>query len=77
MAKEKLNSMWGKWAQNKNKTQTNFVTSMKELYELLTSPGTEVTNLIFSSDEMVKLSRKYSDNNIAAGNNVKAAVLPM
>jgi len=39
--------MWGKWAQNQNKTQTTIVNSEKEFYKLLTSPGTEVTNLIF------------------------------
>ena len=37
----------GKWAQNQNKTQTTIVESEKVFYELLTSPGTEVTNLIF------------------------------
>ena len=43
LAKLKLNSMWGKWAQNQNKTQTTIVDSEKEFYVLLTSPGTEVT----------------------------------
>ena len=50
MAKLKLNSMWGKWAQNQIKTQTTLVTSAKELYELLTSLATEVTNLIILND---------------------------
>jgi hypothetical protein len=31
LAKLKLNSMWGKWAQNQNKTQTTLVTSEKVL----------------------------------------------
>jgi len=30
LAKLKLNLMWGKWAQNQNKTQTSLVTSEKE-----------------------------------------------
>jgi len=34
-AKLKLNSMWGNWAQNQNKTQTTIVVSKKEFYELL------------------------------------------
>jgi hypothetical protein len=42
LAKLKLNSMWGKWAQNQNKTQATIVESKKEIYELLTSPGIEV-----------------------------------
>ena len=46
LAKLKLNSMWGKWVQNQNNTQTTIVNSENEFYERLTSPGTEVTNLI-------------------------------
>jgi len=45
--------MWGKWTQNQNKNQTTPVNSVKELYEILTSPGTDVTNLIFPNDDMV------------------------
>ena len=52
LAKLKLNWMWGKWDQNQNKTQTTLVTSVKDLYELLTSPGTDVTNLIFPNDDV-------------------------
>jgi len=52
--------MWGKWAQNQNKTQTTIVDSEKEFYELLTSPGTEVTNLIFPNNEVAWISWKYS-----------------
>jgi len=47
--------MWGKWAQNQNKTQT-IVDSEKEFYELLTCPGTEVTNLIFPKDDVAWFS---------------------
>jgi len=35
LAKLKLKSMWGKLAQNQNKTQTTIVDSEKEFYELL------------------------------------------
>jgi len=51
-AKLKLNSMGWKRAQNQNKTQTTLVTSMNELYELLTSPSTKVTNHIFPNDDV-------------------------
>jgi hypothetical protein len=42
--------MWGKWAQNK--TQTSLVSTEKEFHELLTNPGTEITNLIFPNDDV-------------------------
>jgi hypothetical protein len=74
LAKLKLNSMWGKWAQNQNKTQTTLVTSEKEFYELLTSPGIEVTNLMFLNDDVAWVSWRYSEGNVAAGKNVNVAV---
>jgi len=55
-AKLKLNSMWGKWAQNQNKTQTTSVDSEKEYYELLTRPCTEVTIFIFPNDDVAWVS---------------------
>jgi hypothetical protein len=64
----------GKWAQNQNKTQKNLVTSVKELYELSTSPGTEVKNIIFPNDGVVWVSWKQSEDNITAGKNVNVAV---
>jgi hypothetical protein len=66
--------MWGKWAQNQNKTQTTIVDSEKEFYELLTSPGTEVTNLNFPKNEVVLISWKISENNVTTGKNVNMAV---
>jgi hypothetical protein len=72
LAKVKLNSVCGKWAQNK--TETTLVTSKQEFYELLTSSGTEVTNLIFPNDGMAWESWKYSEDNFAARKNVKVAV---
>ena len=74
LAKLIIISMWGKWAQNQNKTQTTLVSSVKELYELLTIPGTDVTNLIFPNDDVVWVSWKHSEDNIAAGENVNVAV---
>ena len=58
--------MWGKWAENQNKTQRTHVTSLKELYELLTITGTEVTSIIFPNDNVVRVSWKDSKDNIAA-----------
>ena len=60
-------------AQNQNKTQTTIVTSVKVLYELLTTPGTEVRYLIFPKDDVVWVSWKYSEDNIAGGKIVTVA----
>ena len=74
MAKLKLNSMWSKWEHNQNKTQTTIVDSEKEFSELLTNPGTEVTNLIFPNDAVAWVPWKYSEENVAAGKIVNMAV---
>jgi len=66
--------MWGKWAQIQNKTQTTIVNSEKEFYEYLTSPGAEVTNLIFPNEEVAWFSCNFSENNVASGKNVNVAV---
>jgi hypothetical protein len=68
LAKLKLNSMWGKWAQNQNKTQTNLATSVKALYEILTS------TTYIPEWWRVWVSLKNSEDNIAEGKNVNVAV---
>jgi len=57
----------GKWAQNQSKAQTTIVNSEKEFCELLTIPGTKVTNLIFPNEEVAWVPWKYSNDNVAAG----------
>ena len=74
LAKLKLNSMWEKFAHNENKTHTKLVTSGKEFYELITSPGIEVQTFIFPNDEVVWVSWKYSEENIVPGRNVNVAM---
>jgi hypothetical protein len=67
LVKLKLNSMWDKWAQNQNKTQPSLVTSAKQFYELITSPGIEFSNLIFPKEEVVWISWKYTEENNPPG----------
>jgi hypothetical protein len=66
--------MWDRWAQNQNKTQTTLVNSEKEFYELLTCPGTEVTNLIFTNDDVAWVSWRYTEDNVAAGKNFNVVI---
>jgi hypothetical protein len=42
----------------------------ERLYELLTCPGTEVTNLIFPNDDVAWVSWRFTEDNVAAGKNV-------
>jgi len=56
------------------KDQTTIFSSENEFYELLTSPGTEVKNLIFPNKEVAWVSWKYSEDNVTTGKNVNVAV---
>jgi hypothetical protein len=61
LAKLCLNSFWGKLTERNNRTESRMVSDPNELYRFLATPGIEVTNLMFASDEVVWLSWRYSD----------------
>jgi len=58
LAKLCLNSMWGKLTERNDRTITKIITEPKELYGFLATPGIEVTNIIFASDDLDRLSWK-------------------
>ena len=60
LAKLCLNSMWGKLTERKDRTQTRVITEPKDLYRFLATPGIEVTNLVFASDDVDCISWKHS-----------------
>jgi len=74
LAKLISNLMLGNWAQNQNKTQATIVNSDKGSYELSTSLGTDVTNLIFPNEEVGWVPCKYSEHNVTSGTNVNVEV---
>jgi len=60
MAKLCLNSMRGNLTERKDRTHTKAISEPKELYSFLTTPGIEVTNLVFPSDEEIWISWKHA-----------------
>ena len=60
LAKFCLISMWGKLTEGNDRTQTKVIPKPKELYSFLATPGIEVTNLTFTSDDMVWISWKHA-----------------
>jgi len=60
LAKLCLNSTWGKLPERNVRTQTRVISEPKVLYNFLATPGIEVTNLAFASDELVWISWKHS-----------------
>jgi hypothetical protein len=51
-----LKSTWGKLTERNDGTRTTIITENHELYRFLATPGVEVTNLAFASDDVVWLS---------------------
>jgi len=60
LAKLCLNSMWRKLTERNDRTQTKVISEPKDLYSLLATPGIEVTNLSFASDDVVWISWKHA-----------------
>ena len=50
--------MWGKLTERNDRTRTKIIKEPHELYRFLATPGVEVTNLAFASDDVVWLSWK-------------------
>jgi len=60
LAKICLNSMYGKLTERNDRAQAKFISEPKELYRFLATPGIEVMNLMFASDDVVWVSWKYA-----------------
>ena len=60
MAKLFLNSTWSKLTERNDRTQTKIINEPHELYRFQATPGIEVTNLAFASDDGVCRSWKVS-----------------
>jgi len=52
--------MWGKLTQRNNRTQTKLISEPHELYRFLVTPGLEVQNMMFVSDDVVWISWQFS-----------------
>jgi lipopolysaccharide biosynthesis glycosyltransferase len=52
--------MWGKLTERSNRAQTKLISEPHELYIFLVTPGIEVVNIIFASDDAVCISWQYS-----------------
>jgi hypothetical protein len=71
LAKQCLNSMWGKLTERNDRTRTKIITEPHELYIFLATPGLEVTNLTFVSDDVVWTSESVCRRERALSNPYK------
>ena len=56
-----LNSLWGKFGQRSNMSQTKYVTEVSEFYEILLDNKLDNTNFQFINDDMVQMTYNFKD----------------
>ena len=56
-----LNSLWGKFGQRSNMSQTKYVTEVSEFYEILLYDKLDNTNFQFINDDMVQMTYNFKD----------------
>jgi hypothetical protein len=52
--------MWAKLKEKSNRKQTKLISEPGELYRFLVTPGVEVQNMLFASDDVVWISWQHS-----------------
>ena len=63
-----LNSLWGKFGQRSNMSQTKYVTEVSEFYEILLDDKLDNKNFQFINDDMVQMTYNFKDQFV---NNLK------
>ena len=56
-----LNSLWGKFGQRSNMSQTKYVTEVSEFYEILLEDKLDNINFQFINDDMVQMTYNLKD----------------
>ena len=60
-AKLCLNSLWGKFGQRTNMSQTKYITEVSEFYEILLDDKFDNINFQFINDDMVQMTYNFKD----------------
>ena len=69
IAKLCLNSLWGKFGQRDNMSQTKHVTDVSEFYRILLDDKLDNKNFQFINDNMVQMTYNYKDQFVDNSNN--------
>ena len=56
-----LNSLWGKFVQRSNMSQTKYITEVSEFYEILLNDKLDNINFQFINDDMVQMTYNFKD----------------
>jgi hypothetical protein len=66
--------MWGKLTERSNCTQTKLISEPHELYRFLVTPGIEVMNMMFASDDVVWISWQFCSELVINLRNTKEVI---
>ena len=69
IAKLCLNSLWGKFSQRSDMSQTKYVTEVSEFYEILLDDKLDNINFQFINDDMVQMTYNFKDQFVDNSNN--------
>ena len=69
IAKLCLNSLWGKFGQRINMTQTKYVTTVKEFWDILLDDTIEDVDIVSLTEEMVQMNYTLKDQFVENHNN--------
>ena len=72
VAKLLLNSFWGRFAMNPNKTQTKFISNEHEWFEMISNDEYIIHDLIFVSESRIQVSYSINSNLFDQTKNVSA-----
>ena len=74
IAKLCLNSLWGKFGQRNNMSQTKYVTDISEFYEILLDDKLDNKDIQFINDDMVQMTYNFKDHFVDNSNNTNIFV---
>ena len=69
-----LNSLWGKFGQRNNMSQTKYVTEVSEFYELILDDKLANKNFEFINDDMVQMTYNFKDEFVDNSNNTNVYI---
>ena len=74
IAKLCLNSLWGKFGQRSNMSQTKYVTEVSEFYEILLDDKLDNKNFQFINDDMVQMTYNFKDQFVDSSKNTNVYI---
>ena len=69
-----LNSLWGKFGQRSNMSQTKYVTEVSEFYEILLNDKLDNINFQFINDDMVQMTYNFKDQFVDNSKNINVYI---